>query len=376
MERVLPLVAKHGAAVVAISNDETGISEDPDVRFSVAQRIVHRAADHGIPSQRHRGRPARDAHRGHGDGGPAGVPPRPAAARGARRQHDLRGEQRQLRPAQPAPHHRHVPGHGHRRRDDVGHHEPAPPRGEADDHGRRRAGRPRRALRRLDPGLPGPGWRDATERPPAAGAGAGPPAGRSPPHDHAHPRPSTSAPGRSGQRQLRADPAEEPRGPAAAAPVGGQGVGDLLADEGRRRHPGGGRPPAGRRPRAPRRTSPPAWSATGPTWPSSSRCPGRPASTEWFVVAGDAPEPAGRYDGGLPLLRDLFELDARARLGRRARLPGRSHASSTARTVTPGPARQAGACWSTPACADGCRPSSASTRPSSGRGCRRNGRPG
>jgi methylenetetrahydrofolate reductase (NADPH) len=29
---------------------------------------------------------------------------------------------------------------------------------------------------------------------------------------------------------------------------------------------------------------------------------------EWFVVAGDAPEPAGRYDGGLPLLRDLFEL--------------------------------------------------------------------
>ena len=48
MERVLPLVAKYGAAVVAISNDETGISEDPDVRFSVAQRIVHRAADHGI----------------------------------------------------------------------------------------------------------------------------------------------------------------------------------------------------------------------------------------------------------------------------------------------------------------------------------------
>ena len=29
---------------------------------------------------------------------------------------------------------------------------------------------------------------------------------------------------------------------------------------------------------------------------------------EWFVVAGDAHEPAGRYDSGLPLLRDLFEL--------------------------------------------------------------------
>jgi 5-methyltetrahydrofolate--homocysteine methyltransferase len=48
MERVLPLVAKHGAAVVAITNDETGISEDPDVRFEVAQRIVSRAEDHGI----------------------------------------------------------------------------------------------------------------------------------------------------------------------------------------------------------------------------------------------------------------------------------------------------------------------------------------
>ncbi|MFQ5529323.1 MAG: dihydropteroate synthase [Gemmatimonadota bacterium] len=51
MDRVLPLVAKHGAAVVAISNDETGISEDPDVRFEVAKRIVSAAADHGIPSE-------------------------------------------------------------------------------------------------------------------------------------------------------------------------------------------------------------------------------------------------------------------------------------------------------------------------------------
>ena len=49
MEAVLPLIKKYGAAVVAISNDETGISEDPDVRFAVAKRIVERAADHGIP---------------------------------------------------------------------------------------------------------------------------------------------------------------------------------------------------------------------------------------------------------------------------------------------------------------------------------------
>ncbi|MFK8049625.1 MAG: dihydropteroate synthase [Halioglobus sp.] len=48
LERVLPLVAKYGAAVVAISNDETGISEDPDERFTVAKKIVERAADFGI----------------------------------------------------------------------------------------------------------------------------------------------------------------------------------------------------------------------------------------------------------------------------------------------------------------------------------------
>src|ERR1700686_4843185 len=49
LERVLPLIKKYGAAVIAISNDETGISEDPDVRYAVAKKIVERAADFGIP---------------------------------------------------------------------------------------------------------------------------------------------------------------------------------------------------------------------------------------------------------------------------------------------------------------------------------------
>jgi len=49
LERVLPLVKKHGAAVVAICNDDTGISTDIDVRFKVAKKIVERAADYGIP---------------------------------------------------------------------------------------------------------------------------------------------------------------------------------------------------------------------------------------------------------------------------------------------------------------------------------------
>ncbi|HPQ96764.1 MAG TPA: dihydropteroate synthase, partial [Thiolinea sp.] len=52
LERVLPLVAKHGASVVAISNDETGISQDINVRFNVAKKIVERAADHGISRDR------------------------------------------------------------------------------------------------------------------------------------------------------------------------------------------------------------------------------------------------------------------------------------------------------------------------------------
>jgi 5-methyltetrahydrofolate--homocysteine methyltransferase len=51
LEKVLPLVKNHGAAVIAISNDETGISEDPDVRFAVAKKIVERAMDHGIPRE-------------------------------------------------------------------------------------------------------------------------------------------------------------------------------------------------------------------------------------------------------------------------------------------------------------------------------------
>jgi 5-methyltetrahydrofolate--homocysteine methyltransferase len=51
LDRVLPLVKKHGAAVVAISNDETGISEDIDVRYDVAKKIVERAADYGIPRE-------------------------------------------------------------------------------------------------------------------------------------------------------------------------------------------------------------------------------------------------------------------------------------------------------------------------------------
>jgi len=49
LERVLPLVKKYNCAVIGISNDETGISEDPNERFKIAKKIVERAEDHGIP---------------------------------------------------------------------------------------------------------------------------------------------------------------------------------------------------------------------------------------------------------------------------------------------------------------------------------------
>ena len=50
MEEIFPLIKKYNVPVVAISNDETGISQDPDVRFAVAKTIVERAADYGIPA--------------------------------------------------------------------------------------------------------------------------------------------------------------------------------------------------------------------------------------------------------------------------------------------------------------------------------------
>ncbi len=51
LERVMPLVKKYNVPVVAICNDDTGISPDPDSRFEVARKIVERAADFGVPAE-------------------------------------------------------------------------------------------------------------------------------------------------------------------------------------------------------------------------------------------------------------------------------------------------------------------------------------
>jgi len=49
LERLLPLVAEHGTAVIGMANDEDGISMDPDVRLAAAARIVEAAEARGIP---------------------------------------------------------------------------------------------------------------------------------------------------------------------------------------------------------------------------------------------------------------------------------------------------------------------------------------
>ena len=51
MGRILPLVKKHGAAVIGMANDETGISMIPEERLALARRIIERAADYGIPQE-------------------------------------------------------------------------------------------------------------------------------------------------------------------------------------------------------------------------------------------------------------------------------------------------------------------------------------
>jgi 5-methyltetrahydrofolate--homocysteine methyltransferase len=51
LEEILPLVARHGAAVIGLANDETGIPETPQQRLEIARKIVSAAGDHGVPPE-------------------------------------------------------------------------------------------------------------------------------------------------------------------------------------------------------------------------------------------------------------------------------------------------------------------------------------
>ena len=48
LSEILPLVARHDAAVIGLANDETGIPETPSKRLECARKIISVAADYGI----------------------------------------------------------------------------------------------------------------------------------------------------------------------------------------------------------------------------------------------------------------------------------------------------------------------------------------
>jgi 5-methyltetrahydrofolate--homocysteine methyltransferase len=48
LDRVLPLVAEYGTAVIGLCMDDDGIPETPERRLEVAKKIVARAEEHGI----------------------------------------------------------------------------------------------------------------------------------------------------------------------------------------------------------------------------------------------------------------------------------------------------------------------------------------
>jgi 5-methyltetrahydrofolate--homocysteine methyltransferase len=51
LERVLPMVKEYGAAVVGLTQDDNGIPKDAKTRIAIAEKIINRAEQMGIPRQ-------------------------------------------------------------------------------------------------------------------------------------------------------------------------------------------------------------------------------------------------------------------------------------------------------------------------------------
>jgi 5-methyltetrahydrofolate--homocysteine methyltransferase len=51
LAEILPIVARHGAAVIGLANDEMGIPETAEERLIIARKIVTVAGEHGIPPE-------------------------------------------------------------------------------------------------------------------------------------------------------------------------------------------------------------------------------------------------------------------------------------------------------------------------------------
>lgn len=51
LQRVLPIAKEYGAAVIGLVMDDEGITSDPEKRFRIAEKIVSRAIQAGIPEE-------------------------------------------------------------------------------------------------------------------------------------------------------------------------------------------------------------------------------------------------------------------------------------------------------------------------------------
>lgn len=49
MERIFPLAKKYGAAVIGVITDESGVPATPEDRLRVAEKLLKRAGDYGLP---------------------------------------------------------------------------------------------------------------------------------------------------------------------------------------------------------------------------------------------------------------------------------------------------------------------------------------
>ncbi|RLD94048.1 MAG: pterin-binding protein [Bacteroidetes bacterium] len=51
LQAILPLAKEHGAAVIGLVMDDDGITHDPECRFKIAEKILNRAVQKGIPKE-------------------------------------------------------------------------------------------------------------------------------------------------------------------------------------------------------------------------------------------------------------------------------------------------------------------------------------
>ncbi len=51
LQTILPMIKEHGAAVIGLVMDDDGITQDPEKRFQIAEKILNRAIQTGIPQE-------------------------------------------------------------------------------------------------------------------------------------------------------------------------------------------------------------------------------------------------------------------------------------------------------------------------------------